>query len=281
MATLVLATAGAAIGGAVGGSVAGLSAAVVGRAAGAALGRSIDQRILGAGSDPVDVGRRDRFRLTGAGEGVPWQQVYGRMRIGGHVIWASNFREHVTSSGGGKGAPSRPKTREHSYSVSLAIGLCHGVITRVGRVWADGVEIARDDLNLRVYRGTHDQAPDPCIEAIEGAGNVPGYQGLAYVVIEDLDLTPFGNRVPQFSFEVHRPAQAGEHADLASSVQGVAMIPGSGEYALATSAVAINAGFGDTRIINRNTPSGQTDFVESVGMLEEELPRCNAVSLVV
>jgi hypothetical protein len=38
--------------------------------------------------------------------------------------------------------------------------------------------------------------PDPKIEAVEGAGNAPAYRGLAYVVIEDLDLTPYGNRVP-------------------------------------------------------------------------------------
>ena len=35
----------------------------------------------------------------------------------------------------------------------------------------------------------------------------PAYRGIAYVVIEDLALAAFGNRVPQFSFEVVRPAQ--------------------------------------------------------------------------
>ena len=30
--------------------------------------------------------------------------------------------------------------------------------------------------------------PDPKIEAVQGAGSAPAYRGLAYVVIEDLDL---------------------------------------------------------------------------------------------
>ena len=38
---------------------------------------------------------------------------------------------------------------------------------------------------------------------------MPAYRGIAYVVIEDLDLTPYGNRVPQFNFEVFRPPAAG------------------------------------------------------------------------
>ena len=101
MATILLSAAGAAIGGAVGGSVAGLSSAVIGRAVGATLGRAIDERLLGAGSDPVETGRVERFRLTGAGDGAPIAQVYGRMRVGGQVIWASRFSEQASESGGG------------------------------------------------------------------------------------------------------------------------------------------------------------------------------------
>ncbi len=66
MATLVLSAAGMALGGSLGGSVLGLSSAVLGRAAGAMAGRAIDEKLLGAGSAPVETGRIDRFRLTGA-----------------------------------------------------------------------------------------------------------------------------------------------------------------------------------------------------------------------
>ncbi|MBU2358968.1 MAG: hypothetical protein KKB02_08590, partial [Alphaproteobacteria bacterium] len=104
MATLVLSAAGMALGGSIGGTVMGLSMATVGRAAGAVLSRDIDQRLLGAGSAAVEVGRIDRFRLTGASEGTAMARVHGRMRLGGQIIWATTFQEVATTTGGGKGA---------------------------------------------------------------------------------------------------------------------------------------------------------------------------------
>ena len=152
---------GAAVGGSLGGSVLGLSAAVAGRFVGATVGRVIDQSLMGRGSDVIESGRIDRFRLTGAGEGEPVARLHGRMRVAGQVIWASRFTEEVTTSGGGKGAPARPTIERHSYSVSLAIALCEGEISGVGRIWADGGEIARDDLTLRVYLGGRISCPIP------------------------------------------------------------------------------------------------------------------------
>lgn len=150
-----------------------------------------------------------------------------------------------------------------------------------GRVWADGEEIARDDLNMRVYSGSEDQMPDPKVEAVEGAGMAPAYRGIAYVVFEDLPLGQFGNRIPQFTFEVLRPAQDAAEDDIAQSVSAVALIPGTGEYALATTPVHYTTGFGANRSANVNTPSGKTDFLTSVEALDEELPNYEAVSLVV
>jgi hypothetical protein len=285
MATIVLAAAGAAVGGSVGGTLAGLSAVAAGRLAGATLGSVIDQKLLGAGSDAVETGRIDRFRLSNSADGATVTEVYGRMRVGGQIIWASDFREEATTSGGGgKGAPSQPTTTRYSYSVSLAVAVCAGEITSISRVWADGEEIGREDLNLRVYPGSRDQQPDPVIEAIEGEGRVPAYRGTAYVVMEDLALERFGNRVPQFSFEVVRaeqPEALDFVEDLGQLVQGVALIPGTGEYALATSPVYMGASSGPQRAANLNSPSGQTDFVTAIDRLTEEIPVCGATSLVV
>ncbi len=281
MATILLAAAGAAIGGSLGGGVLGLSSVVIGRAVGATLGRVLDQRLLGAGSAPVEQGRLDRFRLSGASEGAPLGQVYGRMRLGGQVIWATNFEEVRNADGGGKGAPASPRATEFSYRVSLAIALCEGEISRVGRIWADGVEIAPEELNMRVYPGSETQLPDPKIEAVNGAGFAPAYRGIAYVVIEDLDVTRFGNRVPQFNFEIFRPEAPDAAPEVARGTRAVALIPGSGEYALATTPVWLSTAPGVSTAINTNTPLGKTDFAASLEMLDGELPNCEAVSLVV
>ncbi|WP_137111902.1 glycoside hydrolase TIM-barrel-like domain-containing protein [Rhodobacter sp. SY28-1] len=283
MATLLLSAAGAALGAGFGGTVLGLSGAVIGRAIGATIGRAIDQRVLGAGSEPVDIGRIERLRLTGAGEGAAIGQIWGRMRVAGQVIWATNFVESVRRRRTGKGAP-KPKINEYSYSVSLAIALCEGEILRVGRIWADGNEISAQDLNIRVYTGSETQLPDPLLEAIEGNGRAPAYRGLAYVVIEDLELTPYGNRVPQFSFEVVRAAQgpAVEPSEtLDQVVRGVALIPGTGEYGLAVTPVHYAEGLGRNRSANVHSPSGKTDFATSLDQLNEELPNAGSVSLVV
>ncbi|MCQ0091524.1 glycoside hydrolase TIM-barrel-like domain-containing protein [Roseovarius sp. M141] len=287
MATILLSAAGAAIGGSVGGTIAGLSMAAVGRFAGGIIGRSIDQRLMGQGSDVVDTGRANRLRLTGSGEGDAIAQVYGRMRVAGQIIWATEFREEVNvsrASGGGKGAPKGPTVRQFSYSVSVALALCEGEISHVGRVWADGTEVARDSLTMRVYTGTRDQVPDPRIEAVEGAGTVPAYRGTAYVVIEDLGLGDFGNRVPQFTFEVTRPSQADQDPaglDPVRSVRAVALLPGSGEYTLATTPVTMNFGPGSSQLANVNTPSGKSDFVTALDNMTGELPQCGSTSLVV
>ena len=286
MATILLSTAGAAIGGSVGGTLAGLSSVAIGRAVGATLGRVIDQRLLGQGAQTVETGKVDRFRLTQAGEGAAIAQVYGRMRVGGQVIWASDFAETttVTGGGGGKGAPSAPQTTEYSYSVSLAIALCEGEITSIGRIWADGEEISAQALNMAVYRGTRDQLPDPTIAAIEGADAVPAYRGTAYVVMENLGLGQFGNRVPQFSFEVLRaeePDAPAADISVTHGVKGVALIPGTGEYALATTPVHYTDGQGGRWSANVSTPDGRSDFAAALEDATQDLPQLAAASLVV
>ncbi len=285
MATILLSAAGAAIGGSIGGTLAGLSSVAVGRAVGATLGRVVDQRLLGQGAQAVETGKVDRFRLTNAGEGSAIAQLYGRMRIGGQVIWASDFTETTTvSGGGGKGAPSTPQTTQYSYAVSLAVALCEGEITGVHRIWADGEEVAQTDLNISIYHGTRDQLPDPTIAAIEGADRVPAYRGTAYVVFDNLPLGQFGNRVPQFSFEVTRPEEAGSPEGAQSvthGVSGVALIPGTGEYALATTPVHYADGKGARWSANVSTPAGKPDFLASLESLTSDLPRLEAASLVV
>jgi len=141
-----------------------------------------------------------------------------------------------------------------------------------------------NDLNLRVYSGDREQLPDPTLEAIEGAGQVPAFRGTAYVVLENLPLEKFGNRLPQFSFEITRPATAEARAQLpavSQVVRGVALMPGTGEYSLATKPIHYDLGLGKDINLNANSLSGKTDFATSMEMLNVELPGCKAVSLVV
>lgn len=276
MATILLSAVGASVGAGFGGAMLGLSGAVIGRAVGATFGRMIDQRLLGAGSKAVETGRIDRLRIPTTGEGVPIPRIWGQMRVPGHIIWATPLEEVSESSGGGKG--TAPKVTEISYRMSVAIALCEGAILGVGRVWADGEEISPDDLNMRVYQGGENQLPDPCIQAHEGDA-APAYRGTAYVVMEDLSLERWGNRLPQFGFEVTRATAHGH--GLARDVAAVAMIPGTGEYSLATTAVNYEIDESESYAANRATPLAPTDFSASMDILGRELPNVGSVSLVV
>lgn len=277
MATLLLSAAGASLGAGFGGTILGLSGAVIGRAVGATVGRVIDQRLLGGGSRAVETGRIDRLRLQTAGEGRPIPRVWGQVRLPGHVIWASPLTEVRRTQGHGKGSP-QPKVTEISYMISVALALCEGEILGVGRIWADGEELSHDDLNMQVYPGSDTQLPDPVIAAEEGAA-APAYRGTAYVVLENLGLERWGNRVPQLHFEVTRAAQDG--TGLCRDVRAVAMIPGTGEYSLATTPITFDLGLGETKAVNTTTAMAATDLQASLATMSRELPAVESVSLVV
>lgn len=287
MATLVLAAAGTALGGAVGGTVAGITAPVLGRAVGAVAGGLIDQALFGGGSRAVETGRVASLRVQSSRQGTPVNRVFGRVRVAGTVIWAARFRETVRETGGsGKGtAPSR--TRTHSYTISLALALCEGPIDRIGRIWADGHEVALENLPWRLHRGAEDQAPDPLIVAMEGADSAPAFRGTAYVVFEDLPLAPWNNRVPQFSVEVYRepkvdPSLSPEIAPpLAGLVEAVALSPGSGEFSLDTEPVFRRVAPGQGAWENLHGPEGRADVLLSLDQLATELPACRSVLLIV
>ena len=283
MATLVLAAVGSALGGAMGGSVAGLTSMALGKAIGATLGSVVDQRLLGLGAEPVETGKVERFRVMGSSEGSVLPRIFGRMRVAGQIVWSSRFLEHVSSQNvGGKGVGQQ--VREYSYSVSLAVALCEGEIVRVGRVWADGQAVDQSSLTLRVHHGSETQMPDPLISAIEGENAAPAYRGTAYVVLEHLDLTPYGNRIPQFNFEVFRRSSveiSGAPRSPANDIKAVALVPGTGEYALATEPVRFDYGKGDSEILNIHNDLGLTDLKASIGQLKAELPNVESVSLVV
>jgi hypothetical protein len=285
MATLLLSAAGAAIGGSFGGTVAGLSSLALGKAAGATLGSVIDQRLLGLGSEPVETGRVERFRVMGSGEGADLPRVFGRMRVAGQLIWSSRFLETVNKTNvGGKGAGGSASVRQYSYSISVAVALCEGEIARVGRIWADGQVLAQSTVTWRLHVGSEDQLPDPVIAAIEGEDTAPAYRGTAYVVFENLELGPYGNRIPQFNFEVFRrpaPSQSAATHAVADDVRGVALVPGTGEYALATTPVFYRRGKGRYAVPNVNNDQGRPDLVVSLEQMQAELPNAKAVSLVV
>ncbi len=283
MASLLLGAAGSALGGALLGDGIGvlgatLTGAQIGGAIGALAGGQIDAA-LSPGRHVARQGPRlADLSLQASQEGAPIAAVYGRVRLAGQVIWASRFRETVTTaSQSGKGG-SVSET-EYSYSISFAVGLCEGVCARIGRVWANGALLDLSRFTWRLHCGSETQEADPAIAEIEGAANAPAYRGLCYVVFEDMALAEFGNRLPQLQFEIFRPLHGTD--DLESRLAAVALIPGAGEFVYDTEAVAADDGAGATVSQNVHGAGGEADLVASLDDLQAAAPNLDSVALVV
>ena len=292
MATLVLGVVGSSIGMGFGGAILGLSGAAIGGLIGSTVGSVIDSWIISslAPTQRIEGARLESLRITSSSEGAVIPRLYGRMRIGGNIVWATDFREETrttTQRGGGKGGGGgKVRTTEYLYYASFAVALCEGPITGIGRIWADGKPLDMSGITMRWYPGDETQAPDPFIVAKMGAGSTPAYRGTAYVVFKDLPLGDFGNRIPQLSFEVFRPLADPDTAE--GLTRAVTMIPASGEFTYATQAIRKTTGGafggtsgGTTTAENLNALPDTADIVVALDRLQAMAPAVESVSLVV
>ena len=111
-----------------------------------------------------------------------------------------------------------------------------GTMIGVRRLWADG-ELIYDarTFNLEpvqlnnytlaaVHDGSEAQEPDEIIESFAGVGNVPGFRGLGYILLQDVRISDYGNRIPNYTAEVvaslpRAPVGAGPQG-MAESAEG-------------------------------------------------------------
>ena len=233
--------------------------------------------LFGPGTKRTQGPRLNDLRVMASEEGAPIPRLWGRMRISGQVIWATNFEEvsrTTTQKASSKGGP-KSKTTEYSYFANFAVGLCEGVVDRVGRVWADGKEIDISTFTTRFYRGLEDQEADSLIVAKEGADNAPAYRGLAYIVFERLPLETFGNRLPQLSFEVIAARGVENH------IRAITIIPGSTEFGYDTRIVTRKVSKGVTTTENAHASAERSDWTVSIDDLTAGCSNLKAASLVV
>ena len=293
MASILLASAGGSLGTSLGLGVAGSFA---GKIIGSQIGGFIDNQIFGPRRLPDQQGRRLEdlaVQTSTYGKAIP--QIFGSMRLAGNIIWAQPIKETSTtttqSSGKGGGGRVEQKQTSYAYSVSLAIAICDGEIDDVIRVWADSKIIDSEAGTYRLYKGDETQLSDTFIESFEGAGNAPAYRGLAYVVIEDFPLADYGNRIPNFTFEVKRKvASVDAELTLEERIKSVVIIPGSGEFVYDTEPQKKVAGQyvgteftqgGKSFYLNLNNNTGKTDALVALDQMQRELSNLEWVSVVV
>ena len=151
------------------------------------------------------------FAQTTATVGVPIPKIIGRAPTDGNVIFAPlPPKENRVVKRQGKGGT---KTESFTYTLSYAIAFCQGPIfgywwiKRNGKVvWTQDPNAPIDDAayaakwaqKATFYYGTDSQLPDSTIESYEGSGNVSAFRFLAYVVVENDDVTDGGGAVPSY-----------------------------------------------------------------------------------
>lgn len=193
MASLALGVVGTAIGGPLGGFI------------GAQIGSVIDNQLF---ASDMEGPRLDDLSVSASTYGSPIPLLYGpQNRVSGNIIWSTGLIE-TKEKEGGKGGPS---VTTYSYRVSLAMALGEGPLNGIKRIWGNSKLIydagASGDTHavfdtLAFYSGDGTQDPDPTIESYLGVGNTPAYRHTAYIVLKDLQLADFGNRIPNIEVEV-------------------------------------------------------------------------------
>lgn len=162
------------------------------------------------GSVTIKGNRITDFAGQTATVGIPIPFGYGRFPTPGNIIAASELREKIIRRRQGKGGV---KTEDYEYTCDYAIGFCEGPIYGYWTIKRDGKVVYSSDPaapiedqeyatkwleKATLYYGTEDQEPDSTLEAFKGVGMVSAFKGLAYIVLENDNVTAGGGAVPQY-----------------------------------------------------------------------------------
>ena len=180
--------------------------AIKGAAYGAAIGGYIDPP---AGPN-LKGPQLDDKTFQSSAYGVSLPRLYGTIATMGNIIYLENNeykavskKEKQGGKGGGGGGTYETTTYYATFAVALGEAMPGSVIRRL---WAGGKLIysaATDDMGS-VLQSSENQAkwvyydgsqlePDSRMESVLGLGNCPSYNGTAYVIFYDFELTDYGN----------------------------------------------------------------------------------------
>ena len=217
-------------------------------------------------------------------------EVFGKVRIAGNIFWQSDitktsvYHPQKTTKNGTQSAYT-----EYFLRSSFAIAICKGEVDEIKNIYADNEPISASNYNIQIYLGNAEQKSDPTMQSYLGA-DIPAFRDLCYVVFNDFPMEEFGNRIPNFTFDVIRNKNFIEENSMENLVKSIHIIPGSGEFVYDTitqrkkNGYYINGVFYETSkatILNNHTTSENTNAVDSLNDLLNTFPNIEYVSLVV
>src|SRR5574343_239967 len=213
-----------------------------------ALGASVGGMVGGMIDPPkgpsVTGPRLEDQSFTSSTLGAALARGYGTFPVSGNVIWleGDKYREVTTTeSQGGKGGGGGSEVTSYTYYATFAVSLLRVTdptqTVALRRLWigsnlvfdagSDNLQsiIASNNgqgIKFTFYSGSDDQAPNPRWQADKGINAVSGFPGRCYIVIEDLDLTKYGNSLAmaQIKAEVTTATATAEYDLLESLPNG-------------------------------------------------------------
>lgn len=213
--------------------------------------------------------------------------IFGNARVQGQLIWALPLKQEAHENNQIKYFRTHQSIHhkiDFLYKGTFALGICEGVIDSIERIWYNEQVIDISCYKYRLYYGTDDQLIDPAIKTTHGE-LASAYRGLCYIVFEGLPLADFGNRIPEFSFEINRQANASKEEQAASLISEIVIIPGSGEYVYDTLVQYKSSYHNDlliqSKAVNCNNSENIANSLYSLGQLKRYCPNVKWVAPVV
>ncbi len=266
-----------------------------------AAGAEIDEFLFGSNEENRIIGSRLSdlsIQTSTYGDVIP--QIFGRVRIASNIIWASDIKEITITqnvSGGGKGSAfgvTKKTNTSYNYTVSFAACICDGKIDSIDRFWADSklINIADFCSSYEIHKGAEDQSASAIIQSYLGVDKTPNYKNLTYIVFEDFDISSFGNRIPNLTFEVNNIVTEGVENNgdnIENLVTAINLIPGSGEFTYDTKIQRKVPGYDiagrwiqteEKEILNSNNASKLSDVEVSLNNMKQTFPNLEWVSII-
>ncbi len=274
MATLVLRSAGAAIGTALGGPLGGL----VGGALGAVGGAVVDNLLANALAPRRDPAPQlDAVAITHAEEGAPVRKLWGRMRLGGNVIWCTQFQA-VTAQQKTSGARARASARSTtkvttSSSPSRWRSARAATTSRSAASGPTATSSTSANTAITSTTAPRPRSPTAAIESVEGTGAVPAYRGHSATSSSTscrstTSATACRRSPPRSSAARRSPIPTTSPTRCAPS----ACCPAPASSCSARRSTSRRDGFGNWYPENVHTPNGIPDFYSSLDQLDATLP---------
>lgn len=225
-------SAGQIIGGVVGGVVGLISVGPLGAAKGFLYGSTLGGVIDPPPGPDLKGPTLDDVGFNSAAYGVALPRLFGAIAVTGSIIYLENNEYKAVSKKqktGGKGGGSKGSYTTTTYFATFAVALGEAMPgSKIRRVWAGGKliysvgegvdsstliqsknnqgtaggigasfgeQVANSfaDVERWHYYDGSQAEPDSRMEAVLGVGNCPSYEGTAYIIFYDFDLTEYGN----------------------------------------------------------------------------------------